>query len=107
MPEKLYHCTGADLSKIAAEGPRPGASGKVITTPAGNLSPIQAQIDLAPPPNRGLPGYLLEIDVGSLQRMGIQIPELGQAGRMFNMPGSGTEVVFPHAIPAEALRVVR
>lgn len=26
-------------------------------------------------------------------------------GRMFNMPG--TEVVFPHAIPAEAIRVVR
>lgn len=50
---------------------------------------------------------LVEIDVGTLQRMGIQVPESGQVGRMFNMPGGGTEVVFPHAIPAEAIRVVR
>jgi hypothetical protein len=104
---KLYHYTGADPAKIAAEGLVPGASGKVFTTPAGNLSPLQAQIDLALPPNRGLPGHLLEIDVGKLQTMGVQIPKAAQVGRMFNMPGGGIEVVFRHAIPAEAIRVVK
>ena len=79
----------------------------MFTTPIGNLSPLQAQIDLALPANRGLPGHLVEIDVGTLQRMGVQVPEAGQVGRMFNMPGGGTEVMFPHAIPAEAIRVVR
>ncbi len=104
---KLYHYTWANPAKIAAEGLRPGASGKVFTTPAGNLSSLQAQVDLALPPNRGLPGHLIEIDVGTLQRMGISVPNASQVGRMFNMPGGGSEVVFPHAIPAEAIKVVR
>jgi len=44
--------------------------------------------------------------VATLQRMGIAIPQGQQVTRMFNMPGGGTEVVFPHALPPEALKVV-
>ena len=58
-----------DPSKIAVEGLKPGGSGNVFTTPHGNLSPLQAQVDLALPSNRGLPSHLLEIDVGTLQKM--------------------------------------
>lgn len=86
---------------------RPGASGKVFTTPDGTLSPLQAQIDLALPPNRGLAEHLLAIDIDTLVRNGIDIPECQTVGRMYNMPGGGIEVVFPEAIPAEAIKVVR
>ena len=106
-PEKLYHYTGADPSKIATGGLKPGASGEVFTTPAGNLSPLQAHIDLALPPNRGLPNHLLEIDVRTLRKMGIEVPEARQVGRSSNMPGGGTEVVFPHALPPEAIKVIQ
>jgi hypothetical protein len=87
------------------QGLKPGASGNVYTTPMGNLSPTQAQIDLALAPNSGLRGHLIEIDV-SMRSMGIQIPAAQPVGRMFNMPGGGTEAVFTHAIPPGALRVV-
>jgi hypothetical protein len=39
--------------------------------------------------------------------MDVQVPAAGQVGRMFNMPGGGTEVVFSCLTPAEAIRVVR
>lgn len=105
--EKLYHYTSASPESILKNGLQPGASGKVFTTPTGNLSPMQAQIDLALPPNRGLPQHLIEIDVQTLKNMEINIPQGQQATKMFNMPGGGTEVVFPHAIPSEALRYIR
>ncbi len=105
--EKLYHYTSANPESILKNGLQPGSSGKVFTTPAGNLSPLQAQLDLALPPNRGLPQNLLEIDVQTLKNMGIEIPQGQQVTRMFNMPGGGTEVVFPHAIPSEAIRWVK
>ncbi len=106
-PEKLYHYTNTDPGRIAEEGLKPGASGKVFTTPDGNLSPMQAQIDLALPPNRGLPQHLLEVDVQTLRSMGIAIPEAQTVPRTFNMPGGGREIVFPHALPPEAITVVK
>ena len=42
-PRYLYHYTGANPQRIATEGLKPGASGKVFTTPKGDLSPVQAQ----------------------------------------------------------------
>ena len=71
------------------------------------MSPLQAQIDLALPPNRGLPGHLVEISVPTLKNMGIDVPSGQQVGRMFNMPGGGTEVVFDHALPSEAIKILR
>ncbi|MGI0035692.1 MAG: hypothetical protein ACRD98_07480, partial [Nitrososphaera sp.] len=106
-PGKLYHYTGADPSKIALEGLKPGGSGNVFTTANGNLSPLQAQVDLALPPNRGLPSHLLEIDVGTLRQRGIDVPAGTQVGRSSNMPGGSTEVVFPHALPPDAIEIVR
>jgi hypothetical protein len=104
---KLYHYTSADPTTIVREGLVPGASKKVFTTPAGKLSPQQAQIDLALPPNRGLPQHLIEIDVTTLQKMGIEIPDATLVGRKFNMPGGGMEVIFPQKLPAEAMKVIR
>src|SRR5687768_16694516 len=60
---KLYHYTPAgDAGSIAAEGLLPGPrSGKIWTTIEGGLGPLQAQIDLPLPPNRGLPDAVFEI----------------------------------------------
>jgi RHS repeat-associated protein len=104
---KLYHYTGANPAKILEGGLRPGASGKVFTTPTGNLTPLQAQLDLALPPNRGLPKHLIEVDIDTLTNMGIKVPQAQSITRMFNMPGGGLEVVFPQDIPREALKVIR
>ena len=107
-PDKLYHYTSSKYAdSIAENGLRPGASGKVFTTPDGTKSGLQAQIDLALPPNRGVPNALMEIDTKTLQNMGIRIPNSTQVKRDFNMPGGGQETVFDTLIPPEALRRVR
>lgn len=107
-PERLFHFTRAESAEaIAKQGLRPGGSGKVFLTPQGNLSPLQAQIDLALPPNRGLPNALFEVDVGKLRQLGIDVPAPSQVGRSFNMPGGGLEVPIDSRIPAEALRRLR
>jgi hypothetical protein len=55
VPATLYHYTSeAGAAGIMEKGLLPGASGKVFTTTAGDLSPLQAQVELALLPNRGL-----------------------------------------------------
>lgn len=107
---KLYHYTGeANVGGILTEGLVPGrVSGKVWTTPNGTLTPLQAQIELALPANRGLPGAMLEIDAAALQRAGIQ-PSLGpiRVQPTPNAPGGGVETIFNQAIPPEFIRRVR
>lgn len=106
-PEKLFHFTQSrNAGAMAETGLRRGASGKVFTTPQGNLSPLQAQIGLALPPNRGLPNAVSEIDVATLRRLGIDVPAPTQVGRSFNLPGGSLEVPILRNIPLEALRRV-
>ena len=107
-PQKLYHYTRSQhADSIAEAGLRRGSGGQVFTTPHGNLSPIQAQIDLALPANRGLPNSVFEIDVATLRRLGIGVPPPSQVGRSFNMPGGGLEVPIRRDIPPEALRRIQ
>jgi RHS repeat-associated protein len=104
VPEKLYHYGFArDADNILKSGLRPGG----FTTPRGDLSPLQAQIDLALPPNRGLREALFEIDVPTLRRMGVEVPPGTRIGRDFNMPGGEIEHVFDDRVPAEAIRRIR
>jgi len=108
-PEKLYHYGfSRNADEILKSGLKPGPSGKIYTTPQGNLSPLQAQIDLALPPNRGLRDAVFEIDVAALQKLGIDIPPSTQIGRKYNMPGGELENVFElPLIPQEAIKRVR
>ncbi|MCC6641242.1 MAG: hypothetical protein IT386_08795 [Deltaproteobacteria bacterium] len=106
-PERLFHYTTTDAAgAIAKEGLTPGQSGRVFLTPQGGLSPLQAHIDLALPPNRAA-NALLEVDVGAMRRLGIDIPAPTPVGRSYNMPGGGLEVPIDRAIPPELLRRVR
>jgi hypothetical protein len=82
-------------------------------TPEGTLSPLQAQLDLALPPNRGLPDIKIRIDIAGLRNAGCDIPEVtrvsstvtGAGGRVYTMPGGGYEMQFPYAVPGDFLKV--
>lgn len=69
---------------------------------------MQAQIDLALPPNRGLPVALVQVDLAGLRGAGYDIPEVNRVGRSseHNMPGGGEEMQFPYPIPPEFLKVI-
>jgi hypothetical protein len=85
-----------------------GAGGRrTFATPAGNLSPVQAQIELALPANRGYPGALFEIDTARLQQLGIN-PAVGPQRIMStpNAGGGGIEYIFNQPIPPSAIRQV-
>ena len=74
------------------------------TTPAG--SPVQAQIELALPCNRGYPGALFEIDSARVQQLGIN-PTVGPQRIMSpNAGGGGIEYIFNQPIPPSAIRQV-
>jgi len=101
--DEAFHYTFSRFAKsIESKGLRPGS----YATPNGKLSPLQAQIDLALPPNRGLPDALIRVDLAGLRKAGYEIPRSNQVGRSFNMPGGGTEMQFPYAIPPEFLKVI-
>jgi RHS repeat-associated protein len=107
-PGKLYHYTSSKHADgILENGLQPGMSGKVYTTPDGTKSGLQAQIDLALPPNRGIPNALFEIDAKSLSRSGVKVPDATTVRRDFNMPGGGQEVVLDNLVPPEAIKRIR
>lgn len=101
--EAFHYTRGRFVEAIEKEGLRPGS----YVTSRGDLSPLQAQIDLALPPNRGLSDAVLRVDLAGLRRAGYDIGEFTRVGRKFNMPGGGTELRLEKAIPPRFLKVVR
>ncbi len=107
MPSTLYHYTSAGNAESIVQNGLGTSGRQVFTTPAGNLSPVQAQIELALPPNRGYPSALLEIDTARLQQLGIN-PVAGPQ-RVMSTPtagGGGVEYIFNQPIPSSAIRQV-
>jgi hypothetical protein len=102
-PEAFHYTFSTAVKAIEKEGLRPGS----YATAEGNLSPLQAQIDLALPPNRGLRDAVIRVDLAGLRKVGYDVPEFARVGRSFNMPGGGTEIRFPHAVPPRFLEVVQ
>jgi RHS repeat-associated protein len=89
------------LTSIRTNGLRPGS----YATTNGRLSPLQAQIDLALPPTRGLTETMIRIDVAGMRRAGYEIPELLRIPRSTAMPGGGFEMQFPYSVPPEFITV--
>jgi RHS repeat-associated protein len=109
----LYHYTNPkSADNILAKGfdTRYTVDGSLYFTNKGNLSPIQAQIELALPANRQLPGSLLRIDAGALEKAGIS-PFIGPRRVQGNLPGlgsgGGTEFLFNQNIPSQFIQKVR
>jgi RHS repeat-associated protein len=99
--EAFHYTFSGAIDSIEANGLRPAS----YATPEGSLSPLQAQIDLALPPNRGLTDAVLRIDLAGLRDAGYEIPQVTQVGRSFNMPGGGYELHFPYRVPPEFIKV--
>lgn len=108
--DTAYHYTFARYAdSITKDGLRPGS----YATPDGNLSPLQAQLDLALPPNRGLPEVKIRVDIAGLRDAGYAIPDAtrvsstvsGADGRVYTMPGGGYQMQFAYAIPGQFLKV--
>jgi hypothetical protein len=80
-------------------------------TPNGELSPLQAQLDLSLAPSCALPDAMVRIDVAGLREAGYEIPEVSRVsnavtdgwGRVYTMPSGGYEMQFPYAILSEFL----
>jgi hypothetical protein len=81
-------------------------AGSYATT-TSTLSPLQAHIDLALPPNRGLPSTILRIDLNALRAAGYEIPSTTRVGRTYNMPGGGYEMKFPYHVKPEFITVIK
>jgi len=79
----------------------------VFTTPSGNLTPLQAQIDLALKPNRGLPDATFRIDLKKVREMGIDVSKPRQVSRAFNQPGGGTEIIIDGNVPPSTLTRIK
>jgi hypothetical protein len=104
VADEAFHYTTGDVAEsIAQEGLRPGS----YATNVGDLSPLQAQLDLALPPNRGLRDAVVRIDLNGLRSAGYDVPAFTRVGRNFNMPGGGFEVRFDYAVPPQLLEVVK
>lgn len=109
--DEAYHYTAAKWGDaIKKDGLRPGSYG----TPAGDLSPLQAKLELALPPTRAAPEIKIRIDLEGLRKAGYEIPNPtrvgptvpGPDGRIYQMPGGGYEMQFPYEIPGEFLEVL-
>jgi hypothetical protein len=102
-PDEAFHYTSPEAAQsIVRSGLRPGSH----ATPNGELSGLQAQIDLALSPNRALPGAVVQVNVAGMRAAGYDIPEVTQVGRNFGMPGGGWEMQFPDGVPSQFLKVV-
>lgn len=108
--DEAFHYTSSKwIDSITKTGLNKGS----YATPNGSLSPLQASLELALPPNRALPDAALRIDLAGLRRAGYEIPSptrvsstVSSGGRTYSMPGGGYEMQFPYAIPPEFIKVV-
>ena len=90
------------LQSISRNGLRQGT----YATRSGTLSPLQAQIELALPANRGLPDAVLRIDLAGLRAAGYEIPAVTRVSSRFGLPGGGYEMQFAYPIPPQFITVV-
>lgn len=110
--DEAFHYTDAKWKEdINTNGLRKDS----YATPDGNLSPDQASIELALPPNRNLPDAKLKIDLDAMRRDGFDIPQPtrvsnvvtdAKTGRTYTRPGGGYEMKFDYEIPAKYISIV-
>jgi hypothetical protein len=72
----------------------------------GTLIPVQAQIDLALPANRGVNDVVVRIDLQGLRDAGFPIPSVTQVPVAPNVPGGGSQLYFPYQIPSQYVTVI-
>jgi RHS repeat-associated protein len=101
----LYHYTSKEAAEsISTQGLNVSKDGFSYLTNKSNLSPLQAQIELALPANRKMPNAILQIDVSGLRPVMVR----RVTG---NMPGygagGGTEFLYNQKIPADLIKILK
>lgn len=100
---KAYHYTTNEAAElISGTGLKPS-----FLTPRGDLSPIQAHLDLALDPTKGPRNALFEIDVSGAKEAGVHFSPTQQISRSHNMPGGEMEFQNLDRINKEFLRRIR
>lgn len=103
-PKYLYHYTN-NPSRILKNGfTITDKQPYVYLTNKSNLSPLQAQIDLALPANRLFPTSILKVNVKGMHPSMIRkatgnLPGMGAGG--------GTEYIFNQGIPASLIKQIK
>jgi hypothetical protein len=101
----LYHYTSKEAAQsIAQQGLKVGKDGFSYLTNKGNLSPLQAQIELALSANRALPNSILKINItemtpAMIRRVTGNLQGFGAGG--------GTEFLFNQRIPAHLIQIIK
>jgi hypothetical protein len=103
----LYHYTSREAAENIAKvglNTEYSSDGFIYLTNKANLSPLQAQIELALPANRALPNTLLQIDATGLNPAIIRsvqgnLPGMGAGG--------GMEFLFNQNIPASLIKIIK
>jgi hypothetical protein len=109
--DNAYHYTSSQWAEsIQRTGLRQGS----YATPNGNLTGLQAQVELSLNPTRAAPNMRIRINVDAMRKAGYDIPTPTRVsnvvtdrvtGRVYTMPGGGYEMKFPYKIPSKYLEV--
>ncbi|MGH9169525.1 MAG: hypothetical protein ACRD0Z_01400 [Acidimicrobiales bacterium] len=99
----FHYTTDEAVQSIMETGLNEGT----YATPTGDLSPLQAHIDLALNPAGGPRNALIQIDLNDLRNAGYDIPQITRVTGAYGMPGGGWEMQFPYRIPPQYLTVIR
>jgi RHS repeat-associated protein len=100
---RAYHHT---FEQVVDSIKRTGLQKGTFATPVGGLSPLQAQLELALDPKRGMRNVVLQIDLGGLRAAGYKVPEAKRVRGWFGMPGGGWEMAFDYEVPPEFIKVI-
>lgn len=105
LPNKLYYYTDtATAAKI--ESSQLGLPGQITyLTPIENLSPLQAQIELALP-QKNTAQAMFEISTDGLSSSKV-ILQRRVTGNVFNRGGGGTEILYDGTIPLDNVKRIR
>jgi len=105
LPPKVYNYTDEATAGLV-EKSQLGLSGRTTyLTPEGNLSPIQAQIELALP-QKNTAKALFEVNAKALDPSKISNARR-VTGNVFNRGGGGTEMLYEGTIPLDAIKRIK
>ncbi len=99
--ECFHYASRKHVAKIMSEGLFDGS----YATLDGSLSQLQANIDLALAPNRSPREMAIRIDLEAMRASGHALPQIFQVARKYNMPGGGSEMIFPYVVKPEFMTV--
>jgi hypothetical protein len=104
-PGKVFSYTDAETAQLIEQS-QLGLPGRTtFLTPNGNLSPLQAQIELALP-QKNTASALFEVTTEGLDPSKI-ILQRRVTGNVYNRGGGGIEILYDGPIPLENVRRVR